>query len=103
MGKKKTNGNKVPTSKKILFVSYTMALICLGLFVYALLTENPYCGEIGSIFIAVLAEVSIHTACYSTKSKKENSLYIVYDMVDKLADKYGIDSVATIFDTINRD
>lgn len=97
------NMSKFSTSKKILFVSYAIALLCLGIFIYTLLTQNPYCGEMGAIFVASLAEVSVHTACYSSKSKKENALKIAYDMVDKLADKYGIDSVATIFDSVNRD
>lgn len=95
--------NKIPTSKKILYMSYAMALVCLICFIYCLLTQNPYCGEMGIVFAAVLAEVSVHTAFYSNKSKKENSLKIAYDMVDKLADKYGIENVATIFDSINRD
>lgn len=100
---KKITIKDVTTSKKILFVSYTMAIVCLAIFIYTLLTQNPYCGEAGVVFVAALAEVSVHTACYSAKSKKENSLRIAYDMVDKLADKYGIDSVATIFDSVNRD
>lgn len=94
---------KSTTSKKILFLSYIMAFLCLGIFIYMLFTQNPYCGEMGVVFVAVLAEVSVHTACYSSKSKKENSLKIAYDMIDKLADKYGIENVATIFDSVNRE
>lgn len=91
------------TSKRILYVSYAMSILCLFVFIFTLLTENSYCGEMGAVFVASLAEVSVHTACYSSKSKKENSLKIAYDMVDKLADKYGIENVAAIFDIINRD
>ena len=91
------------TSKKILFVSYAMALVCLGLFIFTLLDQNPYCGEMGVVFVASLAEVSAHTAFYSSKSKKENSLYIAYDMIEKLADKYGLESVVTLYDSVNRE
>lgn len=94
---------KFPTSKKILFVSYAVALVCLGLFIFTLLDQNPYCGEMGVVFVASLAEVSAHTAFYSMKSKKENSLYIAYDMIDKLADKYGIENVVTLYDSVNRE
>lgn len=101
--RRKKNKSKITTSKKILFASYTIAVLCLVIFIYTLLTQNPYCGEMGLVFVAALGEVSVHTACYSAKSRKENSLKIAYDMVDKLADKYGIDSVATIFDSVNRE
>lgn len=94
---------KSTTSKQILFISYAVSIFCLALFIYTLLTQNPYCGEAGVVFVASLTEVSVHTACYSSKSKKENSLRIAYDMIDKLADKYGIENVATIFDSVNRD
>ena len=97
------NVSRFSTSKKILFISYVMALVCFGIFVYTLLSQNPYCVEMGIVFVAALAEVSVHTACYSAKSKKENALKIAYDMVDKLADKYGIESVSAIFDSVNRE
>lgn len=91
------------TSKCILFASYTIMIICLGIFIYTLITQNPYCNEMGVVFVSSLAEVSVHTACYSSKSKKENSLKIAYGMVEKWADKYGIENVTNMFEIVNRE
>ncbi len=91
------------TSKKILYMSYFFLFAVTIVFVVMLVSHNEFAGELGAVVVAALAETGIHTAVYSSKSKKENALYIAYDMIDKLADKYGIENVVTLYDSVNRE
>ena len=97
------DNKRLTTSKKILYMSYAFLFVMTGIFVYLLFVGSEYVGEMGIVVMGALAEVGVHTAVYSSKSKKENQLYIAYDMIDKLAEKYGVDSVIALYDSVVRD
>lgn len=94
--------NRLTTSKKILYLSYLMTFALLIIFVVLSIADRDT-SNIAVVLGLAFAELAIHTAVYSAKSKKENSLYIAYDMIGRLADKYGIENVVTLFDSVNRD
>lgn len=93
---------KLTTSKKILYMSYAITIVLLLIFV-SMVVFGRNASDLAVVLGLAFAELAVHTAVYSAKSKKENSLYIAYDMIDKLADKYGIENVVTLFDSVNRD
>lgn len=94
--------NKVTTSKKILWVSYAVVII-LTIIVCICTFISVDCSNLVIVCGASWTELGAHTIFYSKKAQKENSIKIAYGMIDKLANKYGIENVVSLFETINRD
>lgn len=100
--RRQSKSDRLTTSKKILYMSYLMTGILLVLFIERVVSGKD-ASDVAIALGLAFAELAVHTTVYSGKSKKENSLYIAYDMIDKLADKYGIENVVTLFDSVNRE
>lgn len=88
--------NKITTTKKVLWLSWMLFLALI--IMTALGLETGVAMEVvGGIVTAIT------TGFYIWKSKAENREKIALSMVDELADKYGIENVIQLLDTILED
>ena len=90
------------TSKKILWASYTLAIVLTVITVICTLMQIE-CSNLVIVCGAAYTELAVHTAVYSSKAKKENAVSISYTMIEKLADKYGIENVVQLLEIVNRE
>jgi len=90
------------TSKKILFISYTLTIILTIITVICTLLQIE-CNNLVVVCGASWTELSIHTIVYSGKAKQENKQKIAYSMFKEMAEKYPPEIVAQVFDTVTRD
>lgn len=87
------------TSKRIIWISYIAegilcAIICVG---RCLGLETT---DIVPLAIAGYAEVAASNAFYFWKAKNENRYKYAEDLVERMADKYGIESVVQIAEAV---
>lgn len=90
------------TSKKILWLSYVIAIVLTIITVICTLLQIE-CGNLVIICGASYTELSVHTVVYSSKAKQENKRKIAYGMFEKMADKYSPGLVAQVFEAVTRD
>lgn len=71
--------------------------------IYATKLEIFDTSLFSTALMAAWAELSIHTGFIISKAKKENSQKIANSMIKELAETYGLDSVATVIQTVLED
>lgn len=91
------------TSKIILFLSYSCAIILSLVTIIAAFIDKPF-SELTVLASAAWAEVSIHTAVYSIKAKSENRLKILLSMIKELSqnDKFEPEIIVQLFEGVTR-
>ena len=90
------------TSKKILWASYTLAIVLTVITVICTLMQIE-CGNLVIVCGAAYTELAVHTAVYSSKSKAENKKKIAYSMFKEMAKDYPPELVAQVFEVVTRD
>ncbi len=85
-------------SKRILIFSYS---VLMGLLVVFLACEDKV--STATVVCAWIVECGAATGFYFWKAKNENRSKYALRFIEKLADKYGIDSVGRILDTVLKD
>lgn len=80
------------TSKKILLVSYTVAISLIVFFCYC--TIKCYnTSDLLTLTTAVWGEVSVATGFYFWKAKAENKLKIAKEMPKELLDRLDVNQI----------
>lgn len=91
-----------PTMKKWGIISW-IATICLStLFVLFIFFGPPYADMRSFATVVGLAwgEVAVYNACYCFKERAENRLKIAYSFIEKMTDKYSLEEMTPIIQSI---
>lgn len=91
------------TTKRLGVLSWSTAIILTAILVYGTFCTDIDMGTLTIIVGASWGEIAAYNAIYAWKSKCENKLKITYDCVERLADKYGIDAITPILQSIIND
>lgn len=90
------------TSKKILWLNYGLTAILTFTTLICTFAQVE-CSNLVIVTGLAWGELAVHSAVYAKKASIENKIKISYSMIEKLADKYGIENVVSLFDTVTRD
>nr|DAF67461.1 MAG TPA: hypothetical protein [Caudoviricetes sp.] len=85
-------------SKKILVFSYFV----LAVLIFVFLAESDK-SSAAAVLCAWIAECGAATGFYFWKAKNENRSKYALKFVEKLADRYGIESTSRILETVLKD
>lgn len=100
MGKRSA---RISTSKRLLWTSYATAGVLTIILVTATLISDHDLTALATITGLSWGEVTAVTAFYLWKAKAENKIKITKQMVEELADKYGLEAVSGLLSTIFTD
>ena len=90
---------KVQTSKAILLVDFVIAiLLTIAVTVGAYLERDM--SQVTAIAVGWDAQLSVAVGAYYWKAKNENRSKYAMKLVDKLAEKYGIENVISLAEVI---
>lgn len=91
---------QINTTKLWGVISWVVAIILTVITVIG--TFNPELDMTNMVTLCGLAyaDVGVYIAVYASKAKAENKLKITYGFIDKLGDKYGVDVLTPILETI---
>ena len=92
------------TSKKILFVSFSAAVL-LSLAVVVCTSLGLDCTSLTIVAGASWTELAVHTAVYSKKATAENRMKIAYGLIQKLSreEKFEPDVIVQLFDGVTKE
>ena len=93
---------KIQTSKLILAVDFIVAIILSGIVVHGAYLEKDM-SHVVSIAGFWDAQLTVAIGFYYWKSKNENRSIHTMRFVSSLADKYGIEQVVNLANTILKD
>ena len=94
---------KFETSKKLLVASYGAAfLLTAGVAAGSFFSDHDM-ASLSTLAALAWGEVSIATGFYFWKARAENKIKVAKQMITEWADRYGIESVATILDMITKE
>lgn len=92
------------TMKKWGVISWVCVILLTGAFVimYCQHPDWNY-SEFTLVVSLAWAEVAVYNGCYCIKEKSENRLKIAYGFINDMADKYGIEAITPILQSIIQD
>ena len=94
---------KFETSKKLLVASYGAAFrLTAGVAAGGFFSDHDMTA-LSTLAALAWGEVSVATGFYLWKARAENKIKVAKQMVTEWADRYGIESVATILDMITKE
>lgn len=102
IGKREQKG-KITTMKRWGILSWMGAIVLTVVLIYGVFfTDLPSdsLSLIQTITACAWAEVAAYNVVYAYKSKMENKLKITYDFIERLGDKYGIEAITPILQSI---
>lgn len=91
---------KTPTMKKWGYVSWIVTIIITIITIICCVSASGDTSTLGTICGLAWAETGVYTGCYAYKSKAENKLKITQGFIAETADKYGIEAVTPIIQSI---
>lgn len=94
---------RIQTSKLILIIDALIAVILSGIIVYGVFFTNQILDPLTVIAGLWDAQLAVAIGFYYWKSKNENRSKHAMELVEKLANEYGIDSVITLAEVILKD
>ncbi len=92
--------NKVTTSKKIILASY---IICVILTILTIVFDflGRDASTMGMLAGLAWTEVGVSNAFYFNKAKKENSLKLMSNYIEKMPDKFTETDMASFINSLN--
>lgn len=93
---------KTPTMKKWGIISWIATISLTTLFVIFIFF-GPFGADVGAFATVVglaWGEVAVYNACYCFKERAENRMKISMSFINQLADKYGIEALTPIIQSI---
>jgi len=80
----------------------------LSIFLVAATLIGVFCTDkdmtiLGTVTGLSFGETATFTAAYAYKEKSQNKLKITYDFLNKMADKYGIEAITPILQSVIQD
>lgn len=98
---KKTLEN-IPTMKKWGIISWIATISLSTLFVLFIFFGPPNADMRSFATVVGLAwgEVAVYNACYCFKERAENRLKIAYSFIEKMTDKYSLEEMTPIIQSI---
>ena len=93
---------KTPTMKKWGIISWIATISLTVLFVLFIFFGPPEADVASFATVVGLSwgEVAVYNACYCFKERAENRLKISMNAISQLADKYGIEAITPIIQSI---
>ena len=97
------NKNKIQTSKIILIIDILIAIALSGIVIYGVFFTERNLDPLTVIAGLWDAQLAVAIGFYYWKSKNENRSKHAMELVEKLADKYGIENVVTLAEVVLKD
>ena len=97
------NDKKISTMKLWGIFSWTVSIIVTIITIIGIFYTDKDMSVLGTICGLTYGEVSVYSAVYAYKEKSANKLKISLGFIERLADKYGIESIAPILQSILQD
>ena len=91
---------KTPTMKKWGYASWTVTIVVTFVTIYCCVMCLGDTSTLGTLCALCWGETGVYTGCYAYKSKAENKLKITQGFIAETADKYGIEAITPIIQTI---
>ena len=91
---------KIPTMKKWGYTSWIVTVLITAITVFCCVKGIGDTSTLGTICGLCWGETGVYTGFYAYKSKAENKLKITQGFIAETADKYGIEAVTPIIQTI---
>lgn len=91
---------KVPTMKKWGYITWRTTIVLTMITIFCCIRGYGDTSTLGIICGLAWAETGVYTGCYAYKSKAENKLKITQGFIAETADKYGIEAVTPIIQSI---
>lgn len=88
--------------KKWGIVSWVVTILISLIFVVACFMQVDV-SSFSTVVCCAWADTGVYTACYAYKEKAENKMKIACECVRELCDKYDIESVAPIIQSVLTD
>ena len=92
--------NKTPTMKKWGYVSWIVTVLVTIVTIYCCVFNVGDTSTLGVVCGLCWGETGVYTGFYAYKSKAENKLKITQGFLADTADKYGIDAITPILQSI---
>ena len=103
MEQEKKVKNSLSTMKIWGLLSYSICIIVTIITIFGVFYTEKDMTVLGTICGLTFGEVSVYSAVYAYKEKAANKMKMSLSFIEKLADKYGIDSIAPILQGILQD
>jgi len=97
------DNKKLSTMKLWGIFSWAVSIIVTITTIIGIFYTDKDMSVLGTICGLTYGEVSVYSAVYAYKEKSANKLKISLGFIEKLADKYGIESIAPILQSILQD
>lgn len=94
---------KIPTMKRWGIISWVATIALSAILVCGIFCTDRDMSYLVPVVSLAWGEIATYHAVYSYKEKAANKLKISYDFIEKMADKYGIDSVTPVLQCIISD
>lgn len=95
----KMKKHRMNTSKAILLVDFVVAILLTVAVTFGSYLEKDM-SQVVAIAVGWDAQLAVAVGAYYWKAKNENRSKYAMNLVEKLADKYGIDSVISLAEVI---
>lgn len=94
---------KIPTMKKWGIASWTTTILLTGILVYGVFCTPLDMGYLVPVVSLAWGEVASYHVVYAFKEKAANKMKISCEFIEKMADKYGIDSITPVLQCVISD
>lgn len=94
---------KIPTMKRWGIISWAVTITLSAILVYGIFRTDCDMSYLVPVVSLAWGEIATYHAVYAYKEKAANKLKISYDFIEKMADKYGIETVTPVLQCIISD
>lgn len=92
--------NKISTMKLWGLLSWSVSIAVTIVIICGIFFTDKDMSVLGTICGLTYGEISVYSTVYAYKEKSANKLKISLGFIEKLADKYGIESITPILQGI---
>lgn len=95
--------NKISTMKRWGAISYGLSIALVLITLIGVFFTNKDMSVLGTLTGLSFGETATFTAAYAFKEKSANRMKMAFGFIEKLGDKYGIEAITPILQSVIQD